>query len=492
MRSLTGTLFRGVILAALFVMVGAGTILYLSVRAQMIRQFDQSLTDKARMLALSVEQKHYGLEVDLEEMRAGDMEEADKPEYLSIGSPDGRTIYRSKVLDNLPATDKQAPLSEESCQWHRMPDGRKLRSVIFSFTPENDDEREEPVSQSGNPGIVIDTASVPGARVVVRLFRDASDLSLFMEAFLLMLIATGLGSIGILSLTIWWAIKRGSDPVNELASRIEAVGKDDLTVRFDEGTVLVELVPIVHKLNLFMDRLERSFNRERGFTSDAAHELRTPLAGLKSTIEVALARKRESGEYRETLERAHDIVGQLESLVKGLLTLARLEAGQEQAVWSQVRLQSCVAQVWEAYGPEADKKGIEVLLELRNGIVTTVDRNMLTLILDELFRNAVNYVDSGGFIKVDLFRQGEETNLRVSNTGSKVSSQDAERVFDRFWRGTQSRNDTGKRFGLGLPIVGKIAETIGVKLRVESKMNGEFVVTLTMPGEQRGGNLQTR
>ena len=96
----------------------------------------------------------------------------------------------------------------------------------------------------------------------------------------------------------------------------------------------------------FLDRLEKSFDRERGFTSDAAHELRTPLAGLKSTIEVALTREREGDEYRKTLSNALDIVNQLESLVKSLLALARLESGLETPKGSEVRLENCIRDAW--------------------------------------------------------------------------------------------------------------------------------------------------
>jgi len=481
MRSLTGTLFRGVIMTTAPILVLAGTVLYLSVSAQLVRQIDESLTDKAKMLALSVEEKQYGLEVDLEETRIGNMEESDSPEYLYIGSLEGRTFYRSNALDGIPIPSSPGPLPGEQHDWYRLPDDRKLRSVLFSFAPEADGEEEDLESIAADSGIIVDTLSAPGDHVVIQLFRDTSSHSRFMETFFLMLLATGLGSIGILSLTVWMSIKKGANPVNELAAHIEGIS-DDLGVRIDEVAVLKELVPIVHKLNNFLDKLEESFSRERGFTSDAAHELRTPLAGLRSTIEVALGKERESEEYRTTLVRALEIVKQLESLVGGLLALARLESGQEKARISEVNLENCIQDTWKSYSKIVDKKDISVSFSLSNGEVALIDKGLLVQVLEELFRNALYYVDQGGSVRVNLLQEEGNTQLRISNTGSKISVQDTARVFDRFWRGSQFKDDTGLRFGLGLPISRKIVEMMGMRMDVKSEMDGEFVVTLTMKG----------
>lgn len=482
MRSLTGTLFRGVLIGAAAVLLAAGSVLYFLVNAQLVHQMDDSLTDKARMLALSIEEKVYGLEVDVEEMRIGEMEEAQSPDYLHVRTLDGRTIYLSGALEGLLKSAPADPVPEGRHEWHILADGRKLRSITFSYIPEVDDEEEPLESSFDDPGLIVDTEAVRGSPVVIQLFRDSGGHRHFMGIFLVMLLVTGLASLGVLSLTIWLAIKRGAEPVSELASRIESIGDDDLTVRLQEGSVLRELAPIAHKLNLFLDRLEESFSRERGFTSDAAHELRTPLAGLKSTIEVALAKKRDPGEYRETLEGALEIVNQLENLVKSLLALARLESGQETVKRLTTPLENCIRGAWLPYQSAAEKKGVVATFHLGNGKVSSIDSDLFTQVLEELFRNAVYYVDEGGTLRVDLLQEGENgAQVRITNSGSKVSPEEADRVFDRFWRGSHSRDDTGTRFGLGLPIVRKIADTMGMTLDVDSEMDGEFVVTLIMP-----------
>ncbi|MDF1527436.1 MAG: ATP-binding protein, partial [bacterium] len=112
-----------------------------------------------------------------------------------------------------------------------------------------------------------------------------------------------------------------------------------------------------------------------------------------------------------------------------------------------------------------------------------IDHDLFVQVLDELFRNALYYVDQGGSVKVALLQEEQYVQLRISNTGSKVSTEESGRIFDRFWRGSHARHDTGMRFGLGLPIVEKIVVKMGMGMEVETEMDGEFVVILTMPSQ---------
>jgi len=484
MRSLKGTLYRRAVTGTSAILLVAGTILYVSVDRQLVRQMDESLADKARTLSLSIEEKHYGLEVDLEEMREEVMEEAESEEYISVEALDGRIIYQSGIFEGISLPGVSIPQEESLHEWQIIKGAGRLRSVIITFRPAVDDEEEDLESVAMDPGLIIDHAGEPGDLVVLRLFKHASQHESFMHVFLLMLLATGLGSIGILSLTLWMTIKRGAQPINELASRIEAIRDDDLAVRLNEVDVLKELIPIVRKLNLFLDRLEGSFSRERSFTSDAAHELRTPLAGLKSTIEVALARNREDDEYRETLAGALVMVKQLENLVKSLLTLARLESGQESPKGSTIMLEDRIMDAWMTCREAVEAKQIRAFFEFSNGSSAVIDGDLFTQVLEELFRNAVYYVENGGSVRIKVHQDDDgRMRIKIGNTGSRISAEEAGHVFDRFWRGSHARDDTGVRFGLGLPIARKIAETLGVDIKIESEMGGEFAVTLIMPAQ---------
>ncbi|MDF1535776.1 MAG: ATP-binding protein [bacterium] len=486
MNSLRGTLFKGVVLGTALVLSAAGLALYFSVRAHVVDEMDRSLSDKARLLIQSVEEKNYGLEVDLEEMRVRDMAESDAPEYLHVGSLGGRVIFRTGGLEGVDILSLVEPSLVEEHNWHSLPDGRRLRSVLVAFVPQRDEEDENLVPDTDDT-IVVDTKGSPGEIVLFQLFRDTAGLDRFLASFLIMLLGTGLGSLGILSFMIWTVISRGSGPINDLAARIGEIRDEDLGVRIGENTVFKELRPVVSRLNHLLGRLESSFAREKGFTSDAAHELRTPLAGLKTTIEVALGREREGTEYRKALQKSLEMVLQLEHLVAGLLSLARLEAGQETGKPTRVSVDSCVRTVWEEYGQAAVEKGVNVSLDLGNGgegdngFTALMDREFFVQVLEELFKNALYYVDPGGSIRVRLDTNDRPARLQIRNTGSAVDGEDAEKVFDRFWRGISTREDTGTRFGLGLPIARMVVQTMGGGVEVDTESGGEFVVTVVLP-----------
>jgi signal transduction histidine kinase len=296
--------------------------------------------------------------------------------------------------------------------------------------------------------------------------------------------------MAVLAYTVRAAIRRGARPINDLAASIDAIRDNDLTVRIDEGAAPGELVPVVARLNGLLERLEQSFKREKSFTSDAAHELRTPLAGLRSTVEVAMGRKREVEEYRETLNRVLGIVGHLEGLVVKLLILARLEFGQERLARAPVALEDKVTGVWARHDAQAGVRRIEAFFDMSGAGSVLADPDFLESILDEVFGNAVTYSDEGGSISVRAAGGGETTALSIGNTGSKVPSEDACRVFDRFWRGSLARSEVGSRFGLGLPIARMMTEAMGGRLEVETESGGEFKVTLTFPAADRDGVLE--
>jgi len=481
MKSLAGTLYRRVITGTAVVLLIAGALLYLSVNRQMVRQMDESLIDKVRSLTLSVEEKPYGLEVDLEEMRTGEMVEGAVPEYLYIGSTDGRTIYRSRELGSLPSAVLTAPMAEPRYDWYDLPDAGKLRSVMILFQPAVDQEEEGMEAALADPGILVDRGSRPGDPVVLQLFKDAVQHDRFMELFFLMLLTTGLGSLVILSLILWMTIKRGAEPIDRLAATIEAIKDDDLAVRLEESGAIRELIPIVDRINLLLDRLEGSFKRERAFTSDAAHELRTPIAGLKSTLEVALSKRRNAEEYQDTLDKTLTIIGQLEDLVNGLLTLARLESGQEDLNRDEIPLEPIVRDIWQGYREQADERGIQARWVEAAQLRVAGDLDLFIRVLHEVFRNAVFYTDPGGVILLSSAADGVQGTLRVSNSGSRVPAENASRVFDRFWRGSPIKGDTGSRFGLGLAIVQRMMEAMGGSICVVTESGGPFIVMLTLP-----------
>jgi two-component system heavy metal sensor histidine kinase CusS len=232
-------------------------------------------------------------------------------------------------------------------------------------------------------------------------------------------------------------------------------------------------------LNDLLGRLDDTLSRERAFSANVAHELRTPLAGLRSTIEVALAKPRESAEYQQVLDTCLEICQQTAAITDNLLALARLDAGHCEVHREPVQLLHLLHETWAPLAGRAELQSLTVDWQLQQVTLIT-DPSLLRLVLGNLFDNAVCYADSGGRIAIGVVAQAASVDIRVENTAGQLSPELAERVFDRFWRGDSSRTETGRHAGLGLSLCHDIARLLDGLISV-SVQDTCFRVRLRLP-----------
>ena len=212
-----------------------------------------------------------------------------------------------------------------------------------------------------------------------------------------------------------------------------------------------------------------------------AHELRTPLAGLRTTLEVALAGQRGLAAFEDALRDGLAISCQLHGMVENLLAMARCEAGQMETAPESVRLDELFRQCWRPLEDAAVGRGLRVRWESVEACVLATDREKLRLILQNVLGNAVAYADAGGHVRLACQAADGGASLTVSNSGSALSADDAAHVFERFWRRDAARSDTGVHCGLGLPLCERLAALLGGSIAVRSEAGGDFTVTLLLP-----------
>ena len=308
---------------------------------------------------------------------------------------------------------------------------------------------------------------------------DSGDLEDHLAWIRWMLAGAG-GGIVLLSLGVAaLVVRQGLRPVNRLAGEIADVDEDDLARRLPLDDLPRELLPVGECLNALLGRLEAAFARQRCFTADVAHELRTPLAGMRSTLEVALSRARKSEDYREALDDCLAISTRMHAMVDSLLMLARLESGQVAFQVQDIPLDELVEECWLPLADQARARGLSFDNRLTADLACASDRRMLSLIVRNLLDNAVEYADAGGRIWIQARRDGGKLRLSVSNTGCRLQGGDAERVFERMWRGDASRSGAGEHAGLGLALVRRAATALGGAARAEIA-DGIFTLTLTL------------
>jgi two-component system sensor histidine kinase QseC len=217
---------------------------------------------------------------------------------------------------------------------------------------------------------------------------------------------------------------------------------------------------VIHHLNGLLARLDESFARERSFSANLAHELRTPLSELRAVTDVALKWPEDTASHLEAIAEVRGIGLQMERVVVNLLALARFD-GRQHTVWpSEVSLGALAASCWNAVASEAGDKGIGLQLDIPEGLAVVTDREKLALILSNLFSNAVAHGSPGGVVTCSGSMDGESFVLRVGNPAGSLTPEDLPRIFDRFWRKDPARSG-GRHAGLGLALVSALCGLLG-------------------------------
>jgi len=274
----------------------------------------------------------------------------------------------------------------------------------------------------------------------------------------------------LLALLIWFGIGRAMAPLVKLARQVKIRAPNHLQP-IETSDVPKEAKPLVESLNNLFGRLQMAFDGERRFTSDAAHELRTPLAGLKAQAHVAL--KSNNHQSREkALNLVVKGVDNASHLVQQLLTLARLDPEHGVAAYDVLNLTNMASEVLANLIPYAESKNIKLSLsDNTDGETNAIQGNKdaLAILLRNLVDNAIRYTPNDGIIKVSIINDAPFISLRVADSGSGIPYEDREQVFKRFYRrlGTQASGS-----GLGLSIVSRIAELHHANLKLGDSSYG--------------------
>lgn len=269
-------------------------------------------------------------------------------------------------------------------------------------------------------------------------------------------------ALPVLAMLIWFAVGTGLIPLQRLKSEVKQRTAERLEPIATAG-VPDEVAPLAQALNDLFARLQYAFEGERRFTADAAHELRTPLAALKTQAQVAM-RVTDEAERQTALENVLRGVDRATHLLEQLLTLARVDPEAAATGHEPLELRALAANVLANLAPFAHDKKIELSLEDGPAGKLTGNPAQLTVLLRNLLDNAVRYTPEGGSVSV-LIKQDQNTVLEICDTGPGIPEQEKAQVLERFYR---IPGNTAEGSGLGLSIVRRIAELHGAVLTLEN------------------------
>jgi heavy metal sensor kinase len=261
---------------------------------------------------------------------------------------------------------------------------------------------------------------------------------------------------------------RALAPVAAITALAAAIGGQDLRARLHLALPDDELGRLARTFDGMLDRIEDAFERQKRFTGDAAHELRTPLSLLRTRLELSLARPRTNEEYRETITEAEADVERLSGLVATLLTLARADAGRLSLERSHVDLAETVAAVGEQYALTAAEAGVTLAREAVSTPLVA-DEDLLLQVLVNLVDNALKHTPAGGQVTIGCRPDGADVRLWVEDTGVGIPEEHQARVFDRFYRVDTGRARAAGGTGLGLAMCHAIIAAHGGSIALGSR-----------------------
>ena len=291
--------------------------------------------------------------------------------------------------------------------------------------------------------------------------QGISDIILRLTIIILpvILIVTFLGAL--------WISSRTFRPIEKIVATANSINDaDDLTDRIALKRGPKEMKQLAGAFDRMFERLEKVFDAERQFTSDASHELRTPTAIILAECDRAKRKAETPEDYRESIDNISEQGKRMSALIDELLGITRLQQGTERYPLNRGDLSEFVTLSSEEFVP-ADDRGIRMETEIEPGIECSFNASLMSRVIYNLLQNAYKYGRDNGYVRLTLGREGSDAVIRVKDNGIGIKKEDLDKIWQRFWQADSSRGSEGGN-GLELAMVKEIAELHGGSVTAES------------------------
>jgi two-component system sensor histidine kinase QseC len=322
----------------------------------------------------------------------------------------------------------------------------------------------------------------PGLDLTLVVARERETLDARLRGVSLALGAVGLALLLLMPLVVAGGVRKGLSRLIALGRDVDAVDVGSLDRRLPVRDLPIELVPFAERINGLLDRLQQGVTRERRFSDDIAHQLRTPIAELRALSDVALGGLDGAGaKHRQSFEDARSIAIQMERLAVALLAIARGESAPS-ATPATFDLRASVGRFGPRLAQRASERGLTLSLNAAEGAPLPIqaDPALVESVLSGLFDNALAYTSPGGQIVIAASDDDESARLTVTNDDTTLTDEDLPHVFERFWRKNPARRD-GEHSGLGLAVAQTMARAMGGGLSADRPSPDRFRMTLSLP-----------
>ena len=453
--SIEGLLQRLLVVGVALVLLTAYILLTYSLVHWLSENYDNVLLTKAKTLVTLTKQKNTKIELDFADEFMPEFEAPLNPEYFQIWLGDGTLLERSRSLGTSDlARDRPNAFGHRFANV-RLPDGRVGRQVEVVFLPQIIDKSERTPENLAQQ-----------LRAVLIVAREREGLDRLHQTIQVSLLAGMLLMLIMVIVIVKYAVRRGLRPLRQIQSELSQVGVNQLDRRLSTAMHPFELKAVVTQFNELLDILELLIERERRFSADVAHELRTPIAEMRSLAEVAMRwpsdKKLVAGFFRDVL----DASVHMQHLTDNLLALARCDTGTLELKFEIVNLTQMATAAWNRLAKEAEEKQLTFETISPESLFCSTSPSALGLILNNIFSNAIAYSPPKSVISITLSIEGHTVRLVLSNPTDQLEPGDLASLFERLWRKEQTRSSE-HHVGLGLSLVQVYAQVLGLCIEVD-------------------------
>jgi two-component system OmpR family sensor kinase len=384
---------------------------------------------------------------------------------VQITDLDGRVATRSSTLGS-----SHLPTSAELLA------SLRADETVFSTIT---DFGDEPIRMVSLP------VTVGAGRYAVQVAMSLDDAYAAIRTGRWLFLGMSVVILAVIGLTGALLAHKALSPIDQMVSRARRIGEANLADRLPHPGTADEIGRLVETLNEMLGRLERSFEVRRMFSADASHELRSPLSRLRAELEVALRRPRPLAEYEETLRSCLEEVERVQGVIEDLLELARIDATDEQEPAEAISVTDLVDAALMAVRPRAEQQGVVVVADPLPDVLVNAAPIAAKVALANILDNAVKFSPPGGRVRIAASAVEDEAVIAVSDAGPGVSSDEAARLFQPFYRGKASRTTGAPGVGLGLAISRVLVQRQGGRISLGTPDGRGATFSVHLPRARR-------
>ena len=449
---------------ALFLTIGLLGTFYLI--KWLNKEFDQNLSAKSAVLTSLAQVNENGVEFDFSGEFMPEFSTTEKPEYFQLWLNSSVALEKSKTLKllpspvDLPVTDFRS--TDEVFTDITLPDGRNGRMLSVNFYPQIRDAAQQTASV---------TAELPLITLAVAKERGSLDKTI--RDFLLIFSAIVILFTLIAAATIWQTVMKGLQPLKNMQRKMSLLAIDNLSERLELPNPPKELEETILQFNRMLERLENSFDRQKQFTSEVAHELSAPISQMRSIAESAIKDNQDWTPYQDIL----DSTLQMQMTVSNLMALAKCEKGNIILEPQVIKLANKIEKCWLEYNDLAVKRSITLDNDISEKFKIISSSAELDIIFNNLISNAITYSIPGSQVTIYCRTENDILCICFTNKPENLSASDINKMFDRSWQKNNSGMPTSKN-GLGLALVKSYADLLNLRIKTTPSETGVLTIDL--------------